>query len=106
MGVLIVPCHRWDDKQSQTINCYELALPLYCYHSCLGAKDTVKSFRETLVGLLMKHCCHKSTVDACDVLQCSRAVAKCGLHHMSKWLVAQYGCAGAIICDYQNVVNG
>ena len=27
--------------------------------SCLGAKDTTQSPRETLVGLLKKHCCHK-----------------------------------------------
>ena len=43
--------------------------------SCLGAKDTTQTLLETLVSLLKKHCCHKSAVDAWDVLQCNKAVA-------------------------------
>jgi len=54
------------------------------YPSCLGAKDTTQSLWEMLVGLLKKHCCHKKAVGVWDVLQCSKAVAKCGLHQTVK----------------------
>ena len=42
--------------------------------SCLGAKDTTQ---RSAVAI-------KSAVDAWDVLQCSKAVAKCGLHQAVK----------------------
>ena len=73
------------------VNC--ISVWLYCIGSLLynalelqvrikfgGAKDTTQSFLETLVGLLRSAVAIKSTVDAWDVLQCSKAVVKCRLH--------------------------
>ena len=43
------------------------------YLNCLGAKDTTQNLWKTLVSLLKKCCCHKSVVEAGDVLQSSVA---------------------------------
>ena len=59
------------------------------YQSCLGAKGTTQSLLETLVGLLRCAVAIKSSVDAWDGLQCSKAVAKFELYKLSKLLVAQ-----------------
>ena len=52
------------------------------YLSCLGAKGTMQNLWETLVGL--RAAAIKSTVDVWDVLQCTKVVAKCGLHQTVK----------------------
>ena len=54
------------------------------HQSCLGAKDTTQNLLEKLVSLLKKRYCHKNTVDAQDVLQNSKALAKCELNQTVK----------------------
>ena len=54
------------------------------YPSCSETKDTTQSLSETLVGLLKSTVAIKSAVDALDVLQCSKAVAKFELHQTVK----------------------
>ena len=43
-----------------------------------------QSLWKMLFGVLKKHCCHKKCCGCVDVLQCSKAVAKCGLHQTVK----------------------
>ena len=65
--------HTYNAMQNLTFN--QLAK-----QSCLGAKDTIQSLLETLVGLQRSAVAIKSAEDVWDVLQCSKAVGKCGLH--------------------------
>ena len=48
----------------------------------------------------------KSAVDAWDVLQCSKAVAKYGLHQTVKVACSLVGSTGSIICYQKSVANG
>ena len=58
----MVKPHREMDKASQLLYIgfttgQKVDVPLLSL-SCLGAKDTMQSLWEMLVGLLKKHCCH------------------------------------------------